>query len=69
VNQAEKWLTIQMESTTTGFRTAIPQDYAASPYPLQYYFEVHLDSGDVALYPGLTRDYSTQPYYLIRVVA
>lgn len=66
VNQAEKWVTRAMEATATGFRAAIPVDYLASPYPLQYYFEVLSDAGTATLYPGLARDYSTQPYFLIR---
>jgi hypothetical protein len=66
VNQAEKWVTVSMESTATGFHAAMPASYIASPYSLQYYFEVLLDSGNRTLYPGLARDYSTQPYYLLR---
>ncbi len=66
VNQAEKWISLAMELTATGFHAAIPAEYIASPYPLQYYFEVQLDSGEALLFPGLARDYSTQPYYLIR---
>jgi hypothetical protein len=65
VNQAEKWVMLPMESTATGFHATIPADYIASPYSLQYYFEVLPDSEDRTLYPGLTRDYSTQPYYLL----
>jgi hypothetical protein len=69
VNQAEKWVTVPMEnaaSSSGSFQVSIPTAYAASPYPLQYYFEVRLDSGGVTIYPGLSRDFSTQPYYLIR---
>jgi hypothetical protein len=66
VNQAEKWQSVAMESNAAGFHARIPAEYAASPYALQYYFEVQLDSGEATLYPGLARDYSTQPYYLIR---
>jgi len=66
VDQAEKWVTLAMERTATGFQAAIPAEYIASPYPLQYYFEVQLDSGEATMYPGLARDYSTEPYYLIR---
>jgi len=66
VNQAEKWIMLTMDSTASGFQAAIPANYLASPYSLQYYFEVRLDSGGRTLYPGLARDYSTQPYYLIR---
>ena len=66
VNQAETWVSLAMEAGATGFQAAIPADYIASPYGLQYYFEIQLDSGSATLYPGLSRDYSTQPYYLIR---
>jgi hypothetical protein len=66
VNQAEKWVTAPMEPAGADFRAEIPAAYTSPPYPLQYYFEIHLDSGDAALYPGLARDYSTQPYFLIR---
>jgi hypothetical protein len=66
VNQAEKWVTMTMEPTSTAFRAEIPVDYITSPYPLQYYFEVLPDAGGATLYPGIARDYSTQPYYLIR---
>jgi hypothetical protein len=66
VNQAEKWVAVPMESASSGFRGEIPGDYSTSPFPLQYYFEVRLNSGDATLYPGLRRDYSEQPYYLIR---
>ena len=65
VNQAEKWVMLPMESTATGFHATIPADYIASPYSVQYYFEVLPDSGNRTLYPGLTRDYSTPPYYLL----
>ncbi len=66
VNQAEKWETIAMEATANGFRAEIPAAYVASPYPLQYYFEVLPDGDTPTLYPGLPRDYSAQPYYLVR---
>ena len=65
VNQAEKWVMLPMDRTATGLRATIPANYIASPYSLQYYFEVLLDSGNRTLSPGLARDYSTQPYYLL----
>ena len=68
VNQAEKWVTVAMEPAWRRdfIAAVIPASYIASPYPLQYYFEVQLDSGEATFFPGLARDYSTQPYYLIR---
>jgi hypothetical protein len=55
-----------MDAVATGFRAEIPAGYVASVYPLQYYFEVELEAGGVALYPGLPRDYSAQPYFVMR---
>jgi hypothetical protein len=66
VDQAEKWETIPMEPAGADVHAEIPAAYTTSPYPLQYYFEIQLDSGGAALYPGLPRDYSTQPYFLVR---
>ena len=66
VNQAEKWVGVGMDAVATGFRAEIPAGYVASVYPLQYYFEVELEAGGVALYPGLPRDYSAQPYFVMR---
>lgn len=66
VNQAETWVRVSMEPAGPEFRAEIPAAYASSPYPLQYYFEIHLENGAAALYPGLPRDYSAQPYFLIR---
>ncbi|HVW09988.1 MAG TPA: hypothetical protein VHC90_15470 [Bryobacteraceae bacterium] len=66
VNQAEKWVSVAMEPAGAEFRAEIPAAYTSSPYALLYYFEIHLDHGAAGLYPGLPRDYSTQPYFLIR---
>jgi hypothetical protein len=66
VNQAERWETVPMEPAGADLHAEIPAAYTASPYPLQYYFEIHLESGGAALYPGLPRDYSAQPYFLVR---
>ena len=55
VNQAEKWVTIPMESNASAggsFQASIPAAYTASPYPLQYYFEARLDSGGATIFSG-----------------
>lgn len=65
VNQAERWATVSMELAGADLHAEIPAVYTTSPYPLQYYFEIHLDSGGAALYPGLPRDYSAEPYFLV----
>jgi hypothetical protein len=64
VNQAERWLCEPMQKTGDIHRFSIPGNYAASPYPLQYYFELH--TADAAtLYPALNPTFSNQPYYVI----
>jgi hypothetical protein len=66
VNQAEKWEAVPMQQSGADLHAEIPAAYTSSPYPLQYYFEIQLESGGAALYPGLARDYSAQPYFLVR---
>jgi len=42
----------------------IPASYTSSPYPLQYYFEIHtLDSA--TLHPPFNSTFSNQPYYVV----
>jgi hypothetical protein len=64
VNQAERWRMTDMTPSDAGFRAAIARDYTASPFPLQYYFE--LSRGDTAwLYPAFDATLSNQPYYAV----
>jgi cyclophilin family peptidyl-prolyl cis-trans isomerase len=66
VNQAERWLSVDMQGAEGNYTAVIPADYTASQYPLQYYFEVK-DSPDKAwLYPGFAADFSNQPYFVVR---
>jgi hypothetical protein len=45
---------------------AIPAAYTDSPYPLQYYFELH--AADAAtLHPAFNPTLSNQPYYSIHL--
>jgi hypothetical protein len=64
VNQAERWLHVEMKRDHAGYSAAIPGDYTNSAYPLQYYFA--LQRGDAAwLYPAFNSTLSNQPYYAI----
>jgi hypothetical protein len=67
VNQAEHWSAAPMQSQAAGhFVATIPADYTQSPYPLQYYFELHSQSEGSALYPGLSLpSLSNLPYYVV----
>ena len=64
VNHAERWRTVEMTAKDSSFVAAVPDAYTASPFPLQYYFE--LSRGTQAwLYPGFNPTLSNQPYYAV----
>jgi hypothetical protein len=65
VNQAERFEQVGMEPSAGGYRASIPAAYAASPYPLEYYFEVKSESR-AYLYPGLGPQHTSQPYFVLR---
>ena len=54
-----------MTKTDTGFRASIPESYADSQYPLQYYFELRDTPEQAWLYPGLGADLTQQPYFVL----
>jgi hypothetical protein len=66
VNQAERWLTAEAQSAGRLWRATIPADYTATPYALQYYFEVVETPASAALYPGLGGQLTSQPYFVVR---
>ena len=64
VNHAERWRSMEMSGVGGKFMAAIPADYTASPFPLQYYFE--LSRPEAAwLYPAFNASLSNQPYYAV----
>jgi hypothetical protein len=64
VNHAERWRDMTMIWTGADFTAAIPGEYTASPFPLQYYFE--LSRADAAwLYPAFNATLSNQPYFAV----
>jgi hypothetical protein len=64
VNHGERWLSTPMQKTGNAHSASVPGSYTNSPYPLQYYFELH--TTDVAtLHPPFTPTLSNQPYYAI----
>ncbi|MGH7968563.1 MAG: hypothetical protein ACREIC_07545, partial [Limisphaerales bacterium] len=66
VNQGERFEPVAMRTERNGFQAVIPAAYTDSPYPLQYYFEIHDVSGYASLYPGFAPDLSNQPYFVLR---
>jgi hypothetical protein len=66
VNQAERWQSMEMAERSGEYRASIPAAYAASPYALQYYFELRQGAESAWLYPGFTPELSNQPYFVVR---
>jgi hypothetical protein len=67
VNQSEKWQTVEMKKGASGgFEAQIPADYTDSPYPLQYYFQIHDSSDRTRLFPDFNPGWQGQPYFVIR---
>ena len=70
VNQAERWVAVDMAARGAAWRAAIPAAYTAaytaSPYPLQYYFALTDASGRAWLHPGFGADLAGQPYVVLR---
>ena len=64
VNHAERWRSTEMSGSSGKFLAAIPADYTASPFPLQYYFELSRP-GAAWLYPAFNATLSNQPYYAV----
>jgi len=64
VNHAERWRSMDMSGAGGKFLAAIPADYTASPFPLQYYFEL-TRPGAAWLYPAFNATLSNQPYYAV----
>jgi hypothetical protein len=55
-----------MHRTDTTHTAAIPAAYTDSPYPLQYYFELHTATA-ATLHPAFNPTLSNQPYYAIHI--
>jgi hypothetical protein len=64
VNQGERWLSTPMQAAGATSSAAIPAAYTASPYPLQYYFELRTATA-ATLHPAFNPTLSNQPYFAI----
>jgi hypothetical protein len=64
VNQAERWLSLEMRCNNISYKAEIPGDYTDSVYSLQYYFELSKNES-AWLYPAFNSTLSNQPYYAI----
>ena len=68
VNQAEAYVAQAMDGGGGNgeYRATIPAQYTDSPFPLEYYFELRDGSGKAWMFPGFNREWSNQPYFVIR---
>jgi hypothetical protein len=66
VNHGERWLSTPMQQSGATHTAAIPAAYTDSPYPLQYYFELHTATAAM-LHPAFNPTLSNQPYYAIHL--
>jgi hypothetical protein len=64
VNQAERWASAPMQKNGDSHSAYIPGSYTSSPYPLQYYFELHTVEA-ATLHPPFNSAFSNQPYYVV----
>jgi hypothetical protein len=64
-DQSQRWRSAEMQARGNTFRGEVPGDYTQSPYPIQYYFEVH-EPGGATIFPGFAAELSNQPYLLAR---
>jgi hypothetical protein len=68
VNHGERWLSVPMKQLGASHMAVIPGNYTGSPYPLQYYFELHTATA-ATLHPAFNPTLSNQPYYAIHLRA
>jgi len=61
VDQAERW----QSAAPAAEKFIIPITYTKSAFAIQYYFELHSSSDNIALYPGFGSDLNNQPYFVV----
>ena len=66
VNHAQRFETLTMKYTGSGFQATIPAPYTNSGYPVQYYFEIQEEPGKVVLFPGFNSGLDNQPYFVLQ---
>jgi hypothetical protein len=66
VTHEQRYQTADMEALGSRYRATIPAAYTASPYPLQYYFELKENPATAWQYPGFSAGLANQPYFVVR---
>ncbi|MHB8733994.1 MAG: hypothetical protein ACYC6M_01710 [Terriglobales bacterium] len=65
VDQAEAYVIEVMQGAGEERRITIPGAYTASPYALQYFFELRTAPEATRFYPGFEPTLSNQPYFVV----
>jgi hypothetical protein len=66
INHAETYKYIDMDRGSGKFTASIDGEYTASPYPLQYFFQIRDEQDRAGIYPGFEQGFTGQPYFVIR---
>jgi hypothetical protein len=65
VDQAERWIPLEMQGTSSGYNAVIPGAYTMSPFPIEYYFELRKEAQAAWSFPAFNQELSNQPYYAV----
>ncbi len=66
VHQAQSFQVAEMQAQGGHYGATIPGAYTNTPYPLEYYFELHDEAGRAWMYPGFEAIRMNQPYFVVR---
>ena len=64
INQAERWKSMPMDTSSDGFSATISADYTRSDFHLQYFISFQRD-GQSVLVPGLEANLANEPYFTV----
>jgi hypothetical protein len=65
VNQAEEYRAVDLTEHEGELRAVIPGAYTASPYSLQYFFELRAGRSRAQRFPGFASDLGNPPYFVV----
>ncbi len=66
VHQAQSYQSADMLVQDRQYRATIPGEYTNTPYPLEYYFELRNEAGQVWMFPGFDATLTNRPYFVVR---
>jgi hypothetical protein len=66
VNQALYWQKTSMKRRGKAYQAVIPGQYTDTRYPMEYYFAIDMGKEGIAIYPGLDKNLTNMPYFVVR---